>query len=697
MELTLRELGGRLSNSYIAKFVIATAAYALVIVLSLTLVPTGGSGASLVWPVSAAGLALLWFWGWELWPAMVVAFFIVLLPRGVAPTLASTTAIANVAEALVALYILKNYVHFSPMLLRLRDTLGLALAAFASSLISASIITLGVYLFGSDASLNLGLWLEIWIGHSVSLLSFAPFFLRWLHRPFFTKTSHEVVEGVALFGIIFTLVTLLFWTPYDSVGGISLAYVLIVPLIWVALRTGPRGTSLALFILAIVTASGVIFGYGSLSSSANLSQALFGVQMIIGTLSLIFLLFTSITEERKEAVNELVGHVGKLEGALQKISSEDQAKTDFIAILAHELRNPLSPLLSGIEILKANEQGPDDVLQMMGAHLHSMAHLLDDLLDISRISQKKFKLQKESVEIRAIVSHSLEMVEPYYRDRDHSLTVRLPQEEVWLYGDAVRLTQIFVNLLNNAAKYTDKKGRIELTVTQEGTDLVGRVRDNGIGISADRLTKVFEPFGVGEGAERWPGGLRIGLSLARRMAEMHHGSVTAQSAGVGKGSEFTVRLPLPPTKHLPLQEPERPRTRKRFSKAALQESVEQRSGKRILLVDDNEPAARALGTLLEHHGHTVGLAYDAPEALAQCPVLRPEVAILDIGLPTMDGYALGRRIRADCGEDVVLIALTGYGQPTDKQKALEAGFHEHLIKPVSITEIQKILVNLSGS
>jgi CheY-like chemotaxis protein len=330
---------------------------------------------------------------------------------------------------------------------------------------------------------------------------------------------------------------------------------------------------------------------------------------------------------------------------------------------------------------------------MMGAHLHTIARLLDDLLDISRISQKKFKLQKQSVEMHTIVAHALEMAEPYLQTHNHKLITRIPEGEIWLNGDPVRLAQIFVNLLNNAAKYTEPGGTIALEVEREGDEVVVRVKDSGIGIPAERLPKLFEPFGGSEGNMHSKGGLRIGLSLVKRMAEMHHGTVTVSSAGVGQGSEFTVRLPLPAAMPLPLEPgSSAQRSRGRFSKKLVEEDSKRVGQVCILLVDDNKAAAQSLCTLLEHNGHKVILAYDGPEALTLATTHHPDVALLDIGLPTMDGYEVARRLRKEYGNDITLIALTGYGQPEDRQKAEEAGFDEHLVKPVSIADLERVLV-----
>ncbi len=679
------------SLTYAARFVMLALVYAGVAWLSLTFVPPGSSGASLVWPVAAIGLAGLLFWGLNLWPALMLGLFLILMARGYTPLLATGVALGNTIEALVGTYILMQ-AGFHPIMSRLRDTLGLILASFTATFVSALFIAGSAALFYSPA-FNVELLVGLWIGHTVSLLSFGPFVMRWGYRPFFRKTWRELLEGFVGFSIIFVLLFLLTWTPHGSIGGISLVYVLILPLIWASLRTGPRGMALALFLLATIGISGVLWGYGPVTEKAV--QALFGMQTLIGALSLIFLLFTSLTEERKEAVIALEGHVGQLENALEKISSEDRAKSDFIAILAHELRNPLSPVLSGLEILKTRETGPQDVHQMMGAHLNTLARLLDDLLDITRISQNKFTLKYETTTLQDILERSLEMAGPYLSSRGHQFTKDIPQEDIWIDADPVRLSQVFVNLLNNAAKYTPEGGVIRLSVRREGKEAIVSVRDNGQGIAHSRIRTVFEPF-AGAGAQGVQPGLHIGLSLAKRMVEMHHGSIEAESPGAGEGSEFVVHLPLPhalsPLMPHPKHEP-----RGRFSKEAVAALAEKTGPMSVLVVDDNEAAAQMLGTLLTHNGHTVSLAHTGFAAIEAADASRPQVALIDIGLPDISGYEVGKRLRAKHGFDISLVALTGYGQEEDRQKATDAGFDDHLVKPVSIVDVERTLAKLKKS
>lgn len=677
------------SLTYAARFCLLALVYAGMAWVSLTFLPPGASGASLVWPVAAIGLTGLLFWGLNLWPALVLGLFLILVARGSAPPAALIGAAGNAIEALIGAYILMR-VGFHPLMSRLRDTLGLILASFVASFISAAFISVSLMILrGTPFSPEL--LIGLWIGHTVSLLSFGPFVIRWGYRPFFRKRWQEVLEGVGVFGLIFVISFLMSWTPHGSVGGISLVYVLILPLIWASLRTGPRGISLALFIITVTTITGILWGYGPVTEHAV--RALFGIQTFLGTLSLIFLLFTSITEERKEAVIALETHVDSLEDALEKKSVEDAAKAEFIAILAHELRNPLSPVLSGLEILKTRETGPQEVHQMMGAHLNTLARLLDDLLDITRISQKKFTLRKEMTTLQQILERSLEMAGPYLATRRHVFTTDIPQDDLWVDADPVRLTQVFVNLLNNAAKYTPEGGAIHLSVERQGPQATIRITDSGQGIAASRLKAIFEPF-ASEGAQGVQQGLHIGLSLAKRMVEMHEGSLEVTSSGPGQGSEFIVRLALAPTVSPLMPQPVREKGRVRFSKEAMEAHAREAGPISVLVVDDNEAAAQMLGTLLTHNKHQVSVAHTGYAAIEEAQKSRPQVALLDIGLPDIDGYEVGRRLRAQFGFDISLVALTGYGQEEDKQKAKEAGFDDHLVKPVSIVDVERVLAKL---
>ena len=311
-----------------------------------------------------------------------------------------------------------------------------------------------------------------------------------------------------------------------------------------------------------------------------------------------------------------------------------------------------------------------------------MTRLVDDLLDVSRITRGKVKLEMEPVELATAIERAIETSQPLINGRKHRLTVGLPDGSIAIFGDLARLAQVFANILNNAAKYSEEGGLIKLTVEREEREVVIRIRDTGVGIAAEMLPRVFELFSQAQGSlSRSEGGLGIGLSLVRSLVEMHGGSVSAASSGIGCGSEFTVRLPMMEGVVAPARTD---------LKAALR--VARIRPRRILVVDDNVDAAESLALLLRVSGHNVRTAHDGAAAMELAQAEAPEVALLDIGLPRVDGLEVARRFREDLGlTEVLLVALTGYGQDEDRRRSLGAGFNAHVVKPVDYDALQELL------
>ncbi|MDL2356667.1 MAG: ATP-binding protein [Pseudomonadota bacterium] len=370
--------------------------------------------------------------------------------------------------------------------------------------------------------------------------------------------------------------------------------------------------------------------------------------------------------------------------AEQALLVADRRKDEFLATLAHELRNPLAPIRTGLDILRlrsGDAQATQRATDIMERQLRQMVRLVDDLLDVSRINTGKFAIKMGRVELKAVVNDALEVVRSYIELHGHELVIDLPDRPVFLHGDATRLAQILSNLLNNAAKYTNRGGRVTLTARVEDKSLIVAVADNGIGIAPDMLASVFEMFvQVDSTLERTNAGLGVGLSLARRLVELHHGSIEARSSGIGRGSEFTVRLPI-------VVEPELPNA----STPAAFISAETY---RILLADDNVDFVNSIGALLSAMGHSVVITHNGPDALTAAARFCPDFAFLDIGLPQMSGYDLARGIRRlSCGRMTMLIAVTGWGQEKDRQLAFEAGFDHHMVKPVRFEQIEEVLSN----
>ena len=367
----------------------------------------------------------------------------------------------------------------------------------------------------------------------------------------------------------------------------------------------------------------------------------------------------------------------------EEMREADRRKDEFLATLAHELRNPLAPLRSGLDVLDVSGSmtpGSTQVRAMMGRQVEHLVRLVDDLLDVSRITRNRLELRREPLALADVIQSAVETSSPLIGRAGNPLTVDVPAAPIHVLGVRVRLAQVFSNLLNNAAKYTPAGGAITLRVAREGDRAVVRVRDRGLGIPADALDTVFDMFTqVHRATVQAQGGLGIGLTLVRRLVELHGGTVEAHSDGPGTGSEFVVRLPVLATGAEPAAPPARA--------AALPAAP-----RRVLVVDDNVDAARSLEMMLGLMGHDVRTSHDGPEALAQARAFRPELVLLDIGLPSMSGYDVCRALRAEpWGDEAVLVALTGWGQEEDRRRSDEAGFDDHVVKPVSAERLADLL------
>jgi PAS domain S-box-containing protein len=366
----------------------------------------------------------------------------------------------------------------------------------------------------------------------------------------------------------------------------------------------------------------------------------------------------------------------------------DRRKDEFLATLAHELRNPLAPIRTSLEIMKRANVDASAVEQSrltMDRQLSHLQRLVDDLLDISRITRDRLELRKERVELASVIHQAVETSRPLAEEAQHELTVDLPSEPIYLDADPVRLAQVFSNLLNNACKYTERGGKIRLKVERDGDRVAVSVADNGIGIPPAMLPQVFEMFTqVQYDSERAQGGLGIGLTLVRRLAEMHGGRIEARSDGPGQGSEFVVELPILQTRTVAVP-----------SVTAPVRVEERLPGRRILVVDDNQDAAKMLAMLLNLGGHTTQLAHDGLAAVSAAETFRPDLVLLDLGLPKLSGLDAARQIRQQpWGQSMHLVALTGWGQEEDRRKSSEAGFNHHLVKPVNHAELNELIAGL---
>jgi signal transduction histidine kinase/CheY-like chemotaxis protein len=375
--------------------------------------------------------------------------------------------------------------------------------------------------------------------------------------------------------------------------------------------------------------------------------------------------------------------------ALLHLAAANRAKDEFLAMLSHELRNPLAPIQIAMQIIGRADAGDamvDKARETVNRQVRLLARLLDDLLEVSRITRGTVELRKQPVNITTSVANALDATRSFIDAREHSLTVSVPEQPLVLDADPVRIEQIITNLVLNAAKYTPPKGIVVVSASRQHDEAVIRVRDNGIGIPGDLLPRVFDMFTQGDRSlAHSGGGLGVGLTIVRKLVELHGGTVGVESEGPGRGSEFTVRLPIrPPIQDLPLvKSPAVPKVRTERA--------------HILVVEDNPDSREMLKALLEASGHDVRIANDGPGGVEAARLYRPDLALIDIGLPGFDGYEVARRIRRHLGPGVRLIAVTGYGQAEDQRLTAAAGFDLHLVKPVSPEQLDQVIGGLRGA
>jgi signal transduction histidine kinase len=411
----------------------------------------------------------------------------------------------------------------------------------------------------------------------------------------------------------------------------------------------------------------------------------------LGTLSLAFGSIRAVEADTVPVATKLAGHAAiALDNArlYGKLREEDRRKDEFLAMLAHELRNPLAPISNAVHVLSTSDPDPAKLSwarEVIGRQLRQLIRLVDDLLDVARITRGKIELKIESLDVVRVVAAAVETSRPTVDALQHELIVSLPPEPLRVMGDFTRVSQVLANIINNAAKYTNKGGRIAVTAAREGSEIVFRVRDSGLGIPRELLNTIFEPFTqIGRTIDRAQGGLGIGLTLAQRLVEMQGGIVSAFSEGPDRGSEFTVRLPAASVTHV--VEVIAPEKSLDAEKVSLDLNV--------LIVDDNRDVADSTALLLRAAGCTVHLAYDGEEAIRSARRLQPDAVLLDIGLPKLDGYQVAERIRAEQGDhETFIIALSGYGHDEHLKQSVRAGFDCHVVKPVDPAALTGLLAS----
>lgn len=611
---------------------------------------------------SAISLAALFFAGVELWPFVFIASLSAASLVGFSLPSLALIPIAEALQVGVGALMLRRF-NVDPIFRKFKDMLSLMTTVLLVSLIAPTAMLLS----------DIGVWGTSFVANIFCLLIITPFLLRWCSKRRFSRSAHEVFETVIVFGVLLGIGYVHFITGIESVARIPLVYFLMVPLFWIALRLRPRFVTLAFILTSLIAV------YGTFANGQP--DELFQLQVFLITIASMFYIIVSLEEDRRLNSNLMRSQLGMLENAVARVSSESKAKNDFIAVLAHELRNPLAPIMSGIDFLKlkgGRDKDETEMLDVMEDRMKMIRHLLDDLLDISRITENKLRLKKDLVDLNEVLRHAALSTEHHRVERHQSLSLKLPKRETTVEGDAVRLEQIFSNLLTNASKYSDPAQPIELTLTHDDLWAQIRIRDRGIGIDPKMLHAIFTPFHQIEAGTRSMKGLGIGLALVRSFVELHGGSVIAESAGTGKGSVFVVTLPLA------------------LSSSANNEDnvaaspLSRLKIKRALIVDDNDEAASGIGRLLERQGCFVDFAYDGGQALEKARTSRFDAIILDLDLPDRTGLSVAQALRTR-GYVGRLIALTGLSVHDIRRDSAYAGFDAYLEKPTSIAELRAAL------
>jgi signal transduction histidine kinase len=667
---------------------LAAALYLLVARLGLGLAFVSRQ-VSIVWPASGVALALLILRGRRLWPAILIGAFGANILNDTPLLTSLGIAAGNTLEALIGATLLRR-VGFQPALRRLHDVASVfLLAACVSTVASATVGVVSLCLTGVRSWTDFNaLWCTWWIGDAVGDLVTAPFIFVWANELGRGVRYQRLPEGAALLACML-LLSLAVFVDRGSTVPYPVHYLIFPAVLWAATRLGQHATVTLIFGSLAVTVLATLAGRGPFVT-ASLGASLLQVTLFMAVVSASGLFLGAATAERNRAerrraedYRQLRLSEERLARQAEELAMADRRKDEFLAVLGHELRNPLAPLQNGLQLLTLG--ATDQTLLnhargLMERQLRHLVRLVDDLLDVARIRSGKIALELQPTAMHTIVESAVELARPLIDSRDHRLQITLPEDPVWVRADRIRLPQLLANLLNNAAKYTAEGGLIRLQVSSEDETVCVRVSDNGIGMDGAALQNVFELFAQAAGpAHAVQGGLGVGLSLARSIAGLHGGVLAAHSEGHGKGSEFTLRLPRV---RAPLATVEPGSAGGTGADGADGADTGRR---RILVVDDNIDAAESLGILLSCSGHDVRVAHGGREALTAAHEFAPNVMILDLGMPEMDGYAVARAVRADPDPRVAatrLIALSGYGQPDDRQRTAAVGFNEHLVKPV---------------
>lgn len=622
-----------------------------------------------VWPATGVAFAALLLIGLQAWPAVFVgAFFANLTTAGTVFTSLGIAA-GNTLEAVVAAHLTERFANGRKVFESSQDFFKfVGISVFAAAIsdgVGLTSLALGGFAPRAEVS---RIWQTWWVGDIGGFLIFAPVIITWIENPKVAGDRRQQFEVWMTLLAISAIGLVVFGGVLPRLGNYPVGFFCIPILVWSAFRFGQREAATTTFILAVSADWGMRFGRGPWARFDDPLRAVIIPQIFIITMAAMTLAMAAVVWERKRAEAEA--------------RQANRAKDQFLAMLGHELRNPIAALVGAAGLLE--RRGVDAaqarrLLEIVSRQSRHLARMVDDLLDVARLTAGRITLDRRPLNLGACAREAIATLRlrEEYATRDISLQI----SDVWIDGDRDRIDQILTNLLSNAVNYTSPGGKIMLSIRVEGDRVAICVEDDGEGIAPDLLPRIFDLFVQGDqAANRQRGGLGIGLSLVRRLAELHGGIVEAHSDGPGRGSTFKVLIP---------------RIEAVAETAALTSAPPKTNGsRRILIIEDNNDVRESLRIVLEMAGHKIFVADSGLSGVACAIANRPDVALIDIGLPGIDGYEVARRIRsASESQGMVLIALTGYGLPEDRLKAEHAGFDAHLVKPVDIERLDELLTS----
>lgn len=636
------------------------------------------SNATAVWAPTGIALAAVLLLGYRAAPAIFVGAFLVNITTAGSVPSSLGIAFGNTLEAVAAGFLVTRFASGRATFNRARDIVRFSLlAGLVSTAISATIGVTTLVLTGyADMSRFGPIWLTWWLGDTAGALIVTPLLVLWGTTRSLGPLAERPAESILLLLVVAATGALVFM--YPGLNTYPLPFLCIPPLVWAAFRFGQREVATGVAILSAIAAWATVSGLGPFVMQSE-NESLLLLQTFMGTIAAMTLPVAALVWERKAVEQERAVLLDRERAARSEAEAANHAKDEFLAMLSHELRNPLAAIGNAAQVLVGFEKQhafADRAVEIIGRQTRHLSRLIDDLLDVARVTAGKIVLTRERVNLADAVQRSVAVFVGDGQLQDHRTDVEL--EPVWVNADPARLSQVVDNLLINAIKYTPARGLIRIRTFAEGDEAVLRIQDSGMGIAPDLLPRVFELFTQGQRSlERAQGGLGIGLTLVRRLIELHGGRVAAFSDGPSKGSTFVVCLP-------------RAEARRTDDVSPDEIAARASSRKRIVIIEDDTDGREALRMQLLMAGHEVHEAKDGKSGIEIVQRVRPDVVLLDIGLPGIDGYEVARRLKdgPDCPR---LVAVTGYGRPEDKARAMTAGFDAHLTKPVESDELHRAL------